>query len=471
MKVSVLKRLFKEKFAKPPLSVKALPLSGSARRYFRLSNGDISAIGTFNPDIRENIAFLEFSRHFLNKGLSVPEIFLVSEDKLYYLQQDLGDITLYDYANKVRHGSEIPAELKNIYYNALKELIRFQIYGHEGLNYDVCTPRYVFDQQSMLWDLNYFKSFFLKMSGLPFDEQQLETDFLNFTNYLDAINKENFLYRDFQSRNILINNKRLFFIDYQGGRRGAMQYDVASFLFEAKTDLPADFREELLDYYLDELSVLINIDRDIFRTHFYPFALIRVLQALGAYGFRGLVEKKAVFLQSIPLALKNLKYLIDKTGSSVKLPELKRISEEFTFVKKFDLQIPSVPNVLTIRVFSFSYLKGIPDDLTGHGGGFVFDCRGIHNPGRYPEYSEMTGKDPEVEKFFEKKSEMKAFVKDVYSILNRHIDFYLKSKYLHMQVNFGCTGGIHRSVYAAERIAELLKQRKDVKVILRHMES
>lgn len=470
MKISILSGLFEEKFGKPALSVEALPLSGSPRRYFRLRNSELTAIGTYNSDVKENIAFLEFSRHFLEKGLPVPEIYLTSEDKLYYLQEDLGDTTLFDFANRVRQSQEIPPVLRSIYRDALKELVRFQISGHEGLNYSLCTPRYVFDQQSMLWDLNYFKSFFLKLSGVPFDEQQLETDFLNFTNYLDNVPKESFLYRDFQSRNILINNNKLYFIDYQGGRKGAMQYDVASFLFEAKTDLPAEFREELLEHYLDVLTSVKKVDRAEFRRHFYPFALIRAFQALGAYGFRGLVEKKAVFLQSIPLALKNLKWLIEKSEPSIKLTELKRLAEEFGNLSKFDYQAPPETNILTIRVFSFSFVRSIPDDLTGHGGGFVFDCRGIHNPGRYPEFSEMTGRDFKVEEFFKDKSEMNVFLNDVYSILNRHIEFYKKNNYLNMQVSFGCTGGIHRSVYAAEKITEMLNNRGDVKVILKHTE-
>lgn len=235
--------------------------------------------------------------------------------------------------------------------------------------------------------------------------------------------------------------------------------------------MPADFREELLEYYLDELLTIRDVNREEFKKHFYPFALIRVFQALGAYGFRGLVEKKAVFLQSIPLALKNLEWLIEKCEPAIKLTELKRIAREFSNVKKFDVQIPPRANILTIRVFSFSFMKSIPDDLTGHGGGFVFDCRGIHNPGRYPEYGEMTGKDIEVEKFFEERSEMKAFLKDVYSILDRHISFFKQNDYLNMQLSFGCTGGVHRSVYAAEKIAEMLNRRGDVNVILKHMES
>ena len=470
MKISYLSPLFEKKFNQTPESTEPLPLSGSARRYFRLRQGGISAIGTYNPDVRENIAFIEFSKHFLGKGLPVPEIYEVSKDKLYYLQEDLGDTSLYEFATRVRENQDIPSALKEVYHGALEELVKFQILGHEDLNYDLCTPRYVFDQQSMLWDLNYFKSFFLKLSGVPFDEQRLETDFLNFSSFLDSANKESFLYRDFQSRNIMIRDNNLYFVDYQGGRRGALQYDVASFLFEAKTDLPADFREELLNYYIDVLVNFRKTNTSEFRHYFYPFALIRGFQALGAYGFRGLIEKKAVFLQSIPLALKNLKWLINHSEIPVELPELKRVIEEIGNAKRFEYQFPSDTDTLTIRIFSFSFMKSIPDDLAGHGGGFVFDCRGIHNPGKYPEYRELTGKDKEVQDFFKRKSGMADFLKDIHSILTRHIDAYIQNGYKNMQVSFGCTGGRHRSVYASEKITEMLKKRKDVRVVLRHME-
>ena len=452
------------------MTVSALPLSGSARRYFRITGGGMNVIGAFNPDARENIAFIEFSRHFRSKGLSVPEIYQVSDDNLYYLEEDLGDTTLYGFASKAGTSGDIPEVLKDYYYEAIEELVKFQVNGHEGLNYSLCTPRYIFDRQSMLWDLNYFKSFFLKLSGLPFDEQQLENDFLTFTTFLDAADKESFLYRDFQSRNIMVHNEKLYFVDYQGGRRGALQYDLASFLFEAKTDLPEDFRSELLEYYLDVLSKYKRIDRNEFIHYFFPFALIRTFQALGAYGFRGLVEKKAVFLQSIPLALKNLNWLIDHSGLADKLPEITRIIQSLSNTKRFDYTIPAVTDKLTVRIFSFSYMKNIPDDLTGHGGGFVFDCRGIYNPGKFAEFRDLTGKDKPVQDFLNKKSAMNDYIKDVLSIINRHIEFYKQNDYRNMQVCFGCTGGRHRSVYAAEQITNMLKNRDDVEVILKHME-
>ncbi len=470
MNTSILKKLFERKFGKKADTLSALPLSGSVRRYFRLTNGESKAIGAFNSDVRENIAFIEFSKHFRSKGLNVPEIYCVSEDNLYYLEEDLGDTTLYDFANDVRVTQEIPPVLKELYLQALEELIKFQVIGHDSLDYSLCTPRYVFDKQSMLWDLNYFKSFFLKLSGLPFDEQQLENDFLNFTDYLDAAEKDNFLYRDFQSRNIMVHKDKLYFVDYQGGRRGALQYDVASFLFEAKTDLPEKFRSELLGFYLEILTGFKKINKAEFRQYFYPFALIRTFQALGAYGFRGLVEKKAVFLQSIPLALKNLQWLIDHSGLSETLPEITRIILAIGNTRRFDYQLPADADILTVRIFSFSYMKTIPDDLTGHGGGFVFDCRGINNPGKFMEFRELTGIDKPVQDFFRKRSEMKAFLEDVYSLINRHIDFYKQNNYKNMQVCFGCTGGRHRSVYAAEQITGMLKKRDDVEVVLKHME-
>jgi aminoglycoside/choline kinase family phosphotransferase len=467
---SLLLKLFSNKFNTPAKSVLDLPPSGSSRRYCRISNEQHTAMGVYNSDKPENKAFIDFSRHFYKQGLSVPEIYEVDPGQEYYLLEDLGDETLKDYGDKIRQGDEIPRELIKLYKDALKELIQFQIKGHDGLDYSVCVPRDEYDRQSVLWDLNHFKYFFLKLSGIPFNEQQLENDFQEFSDYLSQADANSFLFRDFQSRNIMYHNNKLYFIDYQGGRKGALQYDPASLLFEAKTNLPPSIREELLEYYLDELSKYRETDRRQFKEYYYPFALIRIFQALGAYGLRGLIEKKPVFLQSIPLALANLGWILHHVDLPVKMPELIRVADALIGQKRFTIIPEEKPGLLTIRIFSFSYRKGIPDDLSGHGGGFVFDCRGIHNPGRYLEYRELTGKDEPVKLFLNERSKMPEFLKDVSQIISRHIEFYQENNYSAMQVSFGCTGGRHRSVYAAEKITEELNKRHDIRVILRHTE-
>ncbi len=471
MDISILSGLFKKTFHSKEISVHELPLSGSSRRYFRLHNSDYSSIGVFNPDVRENKAFLSFSDHFRQKGLSVPEVFVTSDDQQYYLTEDLGDITLKIYSDKIRLDSaEIPDELITLYKTALRELVKFQIIGHKGLDYTFCVPSEKFNRQAMLWDLNHFKYLFLKLSGIRFDEKKLEKDFQALTEYLSSAETDSFMYRDFQSRNIMMHNDKLIFIDYQGGRKGALQYDPASLLFEAKADLPAEVREELLDYYLDELNILRKTDRRIFRQFFYPFALLRILQTLGAYGLRGLIEKKAVFLQSIPLALKTLSQLLENVKLPVKLPELNRVARKLILEKKYSQTLTEEPGKMIVRIFSFSYKKSIPDDLSGNGGGFVFDCRGIHNPGRYEEYKELTGKDTDVQKFLVEKSEMSGFLSDVLSMINRHITSFKENNYRHIQISFGCTGGRHRSVYAAEKISEMLNNDTSLHVIKQHLE-
>jgi aminoglycoside/choline kinase family phosphotransferase len=470
MDISILSKLFENIHGSAPLSISSLPPSGSARKYFRMQSKDHSVIGVFNQDIPENNAFLYFTQHFLAKGLPVPKILAAEKDSEYYLLEDLGDLTLKEHSDILRKDNEFPDELMHLYKQALSYLVKFQLEGHKDLNYSYCIPRDTFDKQSVLWDLNHFKYFFLKLSGISFNEQKLENDFQSLAEFLMLADSDNFLFRDFQSRNIMLHKDQLYFIDYQGGRKGALHYDPASLLFEAKTNLPPELRESLLDFYLSELSKFKKTDPEKFRNHYYAFVLIRILQALGAYGLRGLIEKKSIFLQSITPALKNLKWLIENASIPIELPELYKIISKLESVKKFNLPYIENKDILTVNIFSFSYRKGIPDDLSGHGGGFVFDCRGIHNPGRYNEYKELTGKDISVAAFLQEKSKMNDFLKDISNIVNRHIEFYKSNNYYNMQISFGCTGGRHRSVYAAEAIAAILNSRNDLRVILKHTE-
>jgi hypothetical protein len=300
----------------------------------------------------------------------------------------------------------------------------------------------------MMWDLSYFKYYFLKLAKIPFDEQALEDDFQRFSDYLLAADNEAFLFRDFQSRNIMLKDRQVYFIDYQGGRKGALQYDLASLLYDAKADIPQHQREALLEFYLDELSQYKDIDRQKFKSLFDGYVLIRIMQAMGAYGFRGFFEKKEHFLKSIPYALKNLEDVRSKHSIEVQLPELFKVFKavgKSTFLRA----ISTNNERLTITISSFSYKKGIPVDPSGNGGGFVFDCRAIHNPGRYLEYKQLTGKDPEVQQFLEEKSTMAEFLAPVTSLVSHSVEVYLDRGFTHLSVSFGCTGGQHRSVYAA----------------------
>ena len=462
-------RQFQQCFGCEADSFEMLPLSGSYREYARLKTSTKSAIGAYNSDVKENRAFLSFSAAFLSCGLQVPEIYAVSEDETTYLQEDLGNVTLFDFITQTRKFEGFSKTIIDEYKKVLVQLPHIQINGGEKIDYSVCYPRSEFDKQSMLWDLSYFKYYFLKLAKIPFDEQQLEDDFQKFAAYLLSADNRYFMYRDFQSRNIMLKDDKVFFIDYQGGRRGPLQYDLASLLYDGKADIPPAVRDELFDFYLDELEKIVPVDRFEFIRYFKGFVLIRIMQAMGAYGFRGFYEKKEHFLKSIPFALDNLDNLLKKLDLPVELPELVKVLDLVAH-SAFLRSIGQKEHTLTVSVSSFSYKKGIPADPSGNGGGFVFDCRAIHNPGRYPEYKSLTGKDPGVGEFLEEKSEMPGFLQLVTALVEQSVKAYLKKGFTHLAVNFGCTGGQHRSVYAAERMADHLRKNFPVNVELNHRE-
>lgn len=449
-----------------------LPLSGSNRKYYRIEGNSKKAIGTFNEDKEENIAFIEFTKHFLSKGLNVPEIFAADLDQHIYLQEDIGDISLFDFLINERKNNDFPNIIVDIYKRVLTELTKFQFLGGDGLDYSKCYPRESFDKQSMLWDLNYFKYYFLKLADIPFNEQKLENDFHTLINYLLSTDCNNFLYRDFQSRNIMLHNNEIYFIDYQGGRRGALQYDVASLLYDAKADIPQNVKTELLHFYIDNLKNYIHVDKESFINYYYGYVLIRKMQAMGAYGYRGFYEKKKHFLQSIPYALKNLEWILQHITLPIDIPHLIQALEglpKSKKLKKFDV-VKDRKSPLVVSITSFAYKNGIPQDNSGHGGGFVFDCRTIHNPGRYEEYKELNGKDKPVIDFFEKGEEMHDFLDHVFALVEISVNKYIDRNFNHLMVNFGCTGGQHRSVYCAEKLASHLKENYNVKVVLWHRE-
>ena len=464
-----IEKLFVQWSNEPVKEIITLPESGSYRKYFRLSGETKTAVAVHNNDRKENIAFIKFSEHFKSKNLPVPEIYEVNLDENVYLQEDLGDTTLFEYITKNRPGVEFPDDLVNILKKALKGLVKFQLKGSEGFDYSYCYPRAAFDKQSMMWDLNYFKYYFLKLAKIPFDEQDLENDFLKFSDFLLEADTDYFLYRDFQTRNIMIRNGNPYFIDYQGGRRGALQYDLASLLYDAKADIPQEIRNDLRKYYIEILSEYQVIDKDKFNRYYFGYVLIRIMQAMGAFGFRGFYEKKTHFLQSIPYAVQDLEFLINTVQLPVELPELMKVLRALTKseeLKKFN----SPKRKLTVTITSFSYKKGIPWDDAGNGGGFVFDCRAIHNPGKYEKYVELTGRDDPVIDFFEKEEEMHRFLKNSFKIVEQSVEKYLQRRFTNLMVNYGCTGGQHRSVYSAEQLAKHLKNKYDVNIKLKHRE-
>ncbi len=451
--------------------VKVTPLaeSGSDRKYFRLFSENFTTLGVYNADSKENLAFIEFTKHFQKKGLKVPEILAEEVTENIYLIEDLGDTTLFAFLTNEHKTSSFSKELQQKYYQVLDALPEFQIIGGEGLNYSLCYPRSSFDKQSMMWDLNYFKYYFLKLAQIPFEEQALEDDYQKFTDYLLEANQNYFLYRDFQSRNIMVKNDEVYFIDYQGGRKGALQYDLASLLYDAKAEIPQEKRDELYTYYIGQLKKHIDVNEEEFKKFFQGYVLIRIMQAMGAYGFRGFYEKKAHFLASIPPALANLDNLLKTINLPVELPTLMPLLNKLIKSEKL-MELAAKGSNLEVSVNSFSYKRGIPVDESGHGGGFAFDCRALHNPGRYDEYKQLTGMDMKVIEFLDKEEDVAIFKKNVTALVEQSVEKYIERNFDHLSVNFGCTGGQHRSVYMAEFITRQLRDKYNIKVEVRHRE-
>ena len=469
--MDVLKRLFEQHFKTTADQARSLQgqLGGSGRAIVRLAGGGFSAIGIVYPVREENVAFLEFSRHFRRHGLPVPEIYAEDLSLGAYLEEDLGDTTLFEFLGKDRTGDILAPQAVEAYRNVLAVLPRFQVEAGRDLNYKVCYPRSSFDRQSIAWDLNYFKYYFLRLAGIPFNEQALEDDFGRLTKFLLSANHDYFLYRDFQSRNVMLRDGKPFFLDYQGGRKGALQYDIASLLFDGKADLPPRLRQELLDHYLDCLANFIRLDRDAFMEHYYAYVYVRILQALGAYGFRGFYERKAHFLQSVPYALKNLRWLADHVKLPIALPALLQALNSMSESEKLQ-GLASSPEALTVRVFSFSFHREMPKDESGHGGGFVFDARSLPNPGREERFRSLTGKDQPVIDYLNQQESAHQFIANVLSLVDASVNTYQRRGFRNLMVSFGCTGGQHRSVYLAEQLAKHLRTSPGVEVAVRHIE-
>ena len=468
MSEEALRALYARTFAAPPGSVEALKADGSARRLFRMGGPKAAVIGAVGPDPRENRAFLSFSRHFRAQKMNVPEILAESQAENVYIEEDLGDTTLFQYLTANRTGARIAPEVLAVYKKVAVELPRFQTDAAAGLDYSLCYPRASFDRQSMLWDLNHFKYYFLRLSGIPFDEQALEDDFAKFADFLLEAPREHFLYRDFQSRNVMVRDGEPWFIDYQGGRKGAMQYDIASLLYDAKADLPFSLREELLAVYLDAARERVKIDRADFLARFPGFALVRIMQAMGTYGLRGFYERKTHFLQSIPYAVRNLERLLQTYDLPVRLPALSEVWRRLVTSSALR-QYGSASMSLTVRVQSFSYKGGMPADEKGHGGGFIFDCRGLPNPGREARFAPQTGKDKDVADYLGGDPSVRAFLEKTAELVTNSIQNYRTRNFTDLFVAYGCTGGRHRSVFCAESLARLLRA-QGVAVELSHRE-
>jgi len=464
--------LFSSHANEPIENIEPLPATegGSYRKYYRLNGKTKHCLGVENTDQKENLAFVNYTQQFEALGLNVPNILAENLEKNQYLIEDLGDETLFSYLMKYRVENGFDEHLIELYKTAIKHLLEFQIKAGKNFDYTHAYPRKAFDKQSMLWDLNYFKYYFLKLAKISFDEQALENDFETFANFLLTAPSDYFMYRDFQARNIMLHNEKLYFIDYQGGRKGALQYDLASLLHQAKADIPHKIREQLLDFYIAELRNYQDVDEILFKKQFYGFVFIRIMQAMGAYGFRGFYEKKDHFLKSIPFAADNIEYLLKNIGFPTETPVLKNVLMQIVSDKNLRHQTQPSSNLI-VNINSFSYKKGsYPEDPFGNGGGFVFDCRGLPNPGRFDEYKTLNGKDKTVKTYLEQHPEVAGFIDNCYRLVEPSIQNYISRNFEHLQINFGCTGGQHRSVYCAEKLAEKILQNFNIQIVTKHRE-
>ena len=456
----------------PITAVEKLPQSGGDRVYFRIRTEDGSYIATYNENLKETSTFLKFSEHFKKANCPVPQVFKVNEEQTIYVQEDFGDDSLLTKIEE--HGFD--PEVYKLLQQSLQKLAWLQIKGHKNLNYEWCITSKEFGKQAIISDLLYFKYYFLDTLKIPYDKELLIDDFDALAAYLSRVEYKYFMYRDFQSRNIMVQNEEVHFIDYQGGMRGALQYDVASLLWQAKADLPDTWKTELLIYYISCVEDILKkpVDKMRFISQYHGYVLIRLLQVLGAYGFRGLFERKAHFLTSIPLALKNMKWFMENKHTGIVLPEFERVLSVIVqdeIIHRFEPVQATETTSLVVKVNSFSYKKsGIPVDTTENGGGFVFDCRGILNPGRFEEYKAFNGRDKLVKDFLEQQTRMRDFLNNVYNIVDISVEDYIKRGFSSLMVSFGCTGGCHRSVYAADALVRHLRNKFGVNVELNHIE-
>ena len=452
--------LYKEWKGAEPANVQQIPGGGSNRTYFRMTDHEgQSIIGVIGTSRDEDHAFIYLTEHFNRRKLPVPKILAASDDQLRYLQTDLGSLSLFDAIRGGREaGGRYTLKEQELLRRTIRELPNVQIRGAIGLDFSNCYPQAEFDVDSVLFDLNYFKYCFLKATEIDFHELK------------------------------------------QGGRKGPYYYDLASFLWQASARYPHKLRRELVYEYYNSLKLYTEVPPvRHFVNRLSLFVLFRTLQVLGAYGFRGYFEQKKHFIESIPPAIQNLRellasssqfhypYLMDILRQLTELPQYQQVEVTAsradgykitdlnpykahpqdgpaTF-SKYDAQGP-----LVVKVYSFSYRKGIPEDESGNGGGYVFDCRSTHNPGRYEPYKQLTGLDEPVIRFLEDDGEILTFLDSIYKLADAHVRRYIQRGFTSLMFSFGCTGGQHRSVYSAQHLAEHIHEKFGIEVRICHRE-
>jgi aminoglycoside/choline kinase family phosphotransferase len=466
---AMLEKLFEEHFEIKAENVEALAVSGSDRRYYRVRGGSITAIGTYNTNVAENNTYFYFTGLFKKHQVNVPEIYKISKDRRAYLQQDLGATSLFDLVLKEGFTDNV----RKLYHKAMAQLARVQWIAGREADYKQCFAARQFDEKAIMSDLLYFKYYFADLQGIAYDRSGLIREMELLSKELGHVQPQTLMYRDFQSRNIMVHDGKIFFIDFQGSMQGPPQYDIASLLWQARAQLPAAWKEDLLNGYISSLNDLHvpRMDEIYFRRGYVQFVLVRLLQVLGSYGFRGLLQHKAHFITSIGPALKNLERFLSDHPQTPSYPELRSLLEKISspeMQEKYAITHSAEKPKLTVQVSSFSYKTGIPKPMGPHGGGYVFDCRGVLNPGRYAAYKHLTGNDEMVRQFLERETKMPDFMDHVYALVSLNVEDYIARGFEQLSVAFGCTGGQHRSVYAANQLAAYLKTRYNLDVAVTH---
>ncbi|MFH1610395.1 MAG: RNase adapter RapZ [Patescibacteria group bacterium] len=465
-----LENLFQEKFNEKVKNIETLKGDGSDRSLFRLISQTRSVIGVIGKNRKENVAFVKFSKIFKQKGINVPEIYIEDLDNDMYLEEDLGDDTLYSWMSEIREKEGFSDKIFKMYGKVIAQLPRIQIQAGKDIDYTLCYQHTEFGKESMMWDMHYFKWNLLNLFyKLDINNEKLEEEFNKLTDFLLEEKKDFFLFRDFQSRNVMIKNKEPFFIDYQSGRKGALEYDLASMLYDSKANIPQEIREKLIGKYITSTQELVEIDEGKFKKYFYGFALIRIMQALGAYGFLGRVKNRPHFLGNIPFAIANLEIILNKFNFLQELPELNNIIQNLC--SDNSLRQTKSQSELVVKIYSFGYhFSGIPqDEKEEHNGGFVFDLRSLPNPGREENLRHLTGQDRLVKEFLDKEERTQKYLKHVFELIDMAIDNYKKRGFTDLMVSFGCTGGQHRSIYFAEKLREYI-EKKEIQVNLKHVD-
>ncbi len=467
---SILEKLFEEHFEKVPEKIEPLAVSGSDRRYYRITSDNISAIGTYNMNIAENNTYFYFTELFRKHQINVPEVYKTSKDRRAYLQQDVGKTSLFDLLIKEGYTDNI----RKLYHKALAGLAKIQWIAGRDADFRQCFASKQFDEKAIMSDLLYFKYYFADLQNITYDRSLLMNEMELLSKDLGRVQPQTLMYRDFQSRNIMVENDTIYFIDFQGCMQGPPQYDLASLLWQAKAQLPDNWKEDLLNGYIQSLNDLHvpRMDEIYFRRGYVQFVLVRLLQVLGAYGFRGLLQQKAHFITSIAPALKSLNHFLSNHPQTPPYPELRSLLEKIStedMQQKYATSINREKPNLNIQICSFSYKVGMPKATNAHGGGFVFDCRGILNPGRFAAYKHLTGKDDLVKQFLERETQMPQFMDHVFALISINAEEYIERGYEQLAVSFGCTGGQHRSVYAANKLAELIKLRFNLDTTVTHL--